>query len=87
LKTITVHVPGRSDLKNKEFLLEKDDLTMEEFLLQYLGKTPDDLDRIFISGDGLVDYIIFINGTICRDRDYVLQNNDKMLISVMMGGG
>ncbi len=87
MKKITVHVPGRPDLKNKEFLLEKDDLTVEQFLLQFLGKTPEELDRIFISGNGLVDYIIFINGTICRDRNYVLEDQDSMLISVMMGGG
>jgi len=39
------------------------------------------------SGQWKKDYLIIVNGTITRDPSVVLKDQDRVLITTMMGGG
>lgn len=87
MKRITLHALGSFDIKNKDYLLENDQLPLRVFLTNHLLENEDMLSMFFPKGDNQITYIIFVNGVIIRDEGYLLENEDKILITPMMGGG
>ena len=83
---IIANNPSNAEMRNRPFELEEG-ITLENFLRHEVGKSEEDLDKLFSKGDGASAMLLFVNGVLCRERDYVLQDQDRILITGMVCGG
>ncbi|MGI6628963.1 MAG: hypothetical protein ACOX4H_00175 [Bacillota bacterium] len=87
MKKVTIRALGSLDLKNKEYIIDENDISLKAFLTKYVLENTDQINKFFPPDNIPAAYIIFVNGVIVSDENHLLQNGDKILITSIMGGG
>jgi len=87
MKKVTIRALGTFNLKNKEYTLDENDISLKVFLTKYVLENTAQIDMFFPPDKSPAAYIIFVNGVIVTDGNYLIQNRDKVLITSIMGGG
>jgi hypothetical protein len=81
------NVPTITKGQFQEIVADNDSPTVESVLKKLVENSTMPVSIFQESGQWKKDYIIIVNGTITRDPSVVLKDQDRVLITTMMGGG
>lgn len=81
------NVPTITKGQFQEIMADSDSATVESVLRKLAEDSTMPVSIFLESGQWKKDYIIIVNGTITRDPSIVLKDQDRVLVTTMMGGG
>ncbi len=81
------NVPTITQGQFKEVLIDSDSATVESVVRKLAEDSTIPVSIFLESGQWKKDYIIIVNGTITRDPSTGLKDQDRVLVTTMMGGG
>lgn len=71
----------------QEIIVDSTSATVESVLRKLVEDSRVPLSLFLESGQWKKDYLIIVNGTITRDPSVELKDQDRVLVTTMMGGG
>ncbi len=81
------NVPTITKGQFQEIMADSASATVESVLRKLVEDSKVPLSLFQESGQWKKDYIIIVNGTITRDPSIGLKDQDRVLVTTMMGGG
>jgi molybdopterin converting factor small subunit len=84
---VFVNVPTITKGQFQEIMADRAFATVESVLRKLIEDSNVPLSLFLESGQWKKDYIIIVNGTITRDANTGLKDQDRVLVTTMMGGG
>ena len=84
---VFMNVPTITKGQFREVLIESASATVESVLRKLVEDSTMPVSIFLESGQWKKDYLIIVNGTITRDPSVVLKDQDRVLVTTMMGGG
>jgi hypothetical protein len=84
---VFMSVPTITQGQFREVLIDGDSATLESVLRKLVEDNEVPVSFFLESDQWKKDYIMIVNGTITRNPSVVLKDQDRVLLTTMMGGG
>jgi hypothetical protein len=79
MKKVTIRALGSLDLKNKEYIIDENDISLKAFLTKYVLENTDQINKFFPPDNIPAAYIIFVNGLLFPTKIIFYRTGIKFL--------
>jgi hypothetical protein len=84
---VFINIPAITKGTFQEVVAESDSATVGSIFMRLLKDNNAPISDYFDSERWKKDYLVIVNGTITKDPSALLKDQDRVLVTTLMGGG